>query len=56
MGSTRLAWIELYRQITSATGSHTITQLVSIDAAELVVVTTIDIAAIQPVTFRYKKK
>jgi hypothetical protein len=43
-------------EITSSTGSHTITQLVSIEAGQLVVVTSVNIEADQPVTFKYKKK
>ena len=43
-------------EITSATGSHAYTQLVSIEAAQLVVVTSVNIEAAQPVTFKYKKK
>jgi len=43
-------------EITSSTGLHTITQLVSIEATQLVVVTSVNIEADQPVTFKYKKK
>jgi hypothetical protein len=43
-------------EITSATGSHAYTQLVSIEAAQLVVVTSINIEGGQPLTLRYKKK
>jgi len=43
-------------EITSSTGSHTITQLVSIEATQLVVVTSVDIGTVSPVTFKYTKK
>ena len=43
-------------EITGSTGSHTVTQLVFLDATQLVVVTSFDIAAAQPVTFIYKSK
>ena len=43
-------------EITSSTGSHTVTQLVSIEATQLVVVTSVNINGDQPVTFTYKKK
>ena len=43
-------------EIISSTGAHTITQLVSIEGAQLVVVTSSNFEGAQPVTFRYKKK
>ena len=43
-------------EITSATGSHAYTQLISLEGTQLVVVTSSDFEAAQPVTFKYKKK
>ncbi|MBZ5499623.1 MAG: hypothetical protein LAP85_24760 [Acidobacteriia bacterium] len=43
-------------EITSSTGLHTFTQLLSIEEKQLVVVTLIDIESAPPVTFKYKKK
>jgi hypothetical protein len=42
--------------LTSSTGSHTVTQLLSIEKEQLVVVTSIDIETVPRVTFKYKKK
>jgi hypothetical protein len=53
---TRAAWNGDKLEITSSTGTRTITQRLSIEAAQLVVVTSLDTDAIPPVTFRYKKK
>lgn len=43
-------------EITSPTGSHAFTQTLSIEAGQLVVVTSIDIAPDDTTTFRYVKK
>jgi len=43
-------------EITSATGSGTVTQSLAIEAGQLVVVTSVHRHSAQPVTFRYKKK
>jgi hypothetical protein len=43
-------------EITSSTGRHTITQLVSIEATQLVVVTSTDFDGDRPLTLRYKRK
>jgi hypothetical protein len=42
--------------ITSSAGSYSVTQSVSITAGQLVVVTSVNRPAAQPVTFKYKKK
>jgi len=43
-------------EITTSTGSHAYTQLISLEGTQLVVVTSSNFGADQPVTFRYKKK
>ena len=43
-------------EIASSTGSHTITQLISIEATQLVVVTSINIETEGPLTLKYMKK
>jgi hypothetical protein len=43
-------------EVTSSTGTRTVTQMLSLDAAQLVVVTSIEGDLIPPVTFRYRKK
>ncbi len=43
-------------EIISSTGSRTVTQSVTLEAGELVVVTAFNRDAARPVTFRYRKK
>jgi hypothetical protein len=43
-------------EISSSASSHTIKQLVSLEGAQLVVVTSFGLAAAQPVRFTYRKK
>jgi hypothetical protein len=42
--------------ITSSPGSHTVTQVLALEATRLVVVTSVGRPGAQPVTFTYKKK
>lgn len=52
----RAAWNGDKVEIASVTGSHTITQVVSVEGGQLVVVTSVDIDGSRPETFRYKRQ
>jgi len=49
-------WNGTRLEITTSTGSHAYNQLISLERTQLVVVTSSNFGADQPVTFRYKKK
>lgn len=49
-------WNGAKLEVSGSTGAHTITQSVSVEGTELVVITSVNIDSASPVTFRYKKK